>query len=87
MRHEAEGRGALSLALRWFGLSGASEAPPVWLAAVFVVVGAVLLTPGYWATDVSGALLWLSGAAIAIRGLARVIATRSAARRENRRRR
>jgi hypothetical protein len=53
----------------------------MWLAAIFVVVGAVLLDVGYWATDISGALLWLSGAIMAFRGLVRVLATRRAARR------
>jgi hypothetical protein len=69
----------LAVALRWFGLSG--EPGPMWLVAVFVVVGAVLLDVGYWTTDIAGAWLWLSGAIMAIRGLVRVLATRRATRR------
>jgi hypothetical protein len=73
-----EWRSAMQRGLRIFGLEDKPGAAPLGLAAVLIVLGAVLLAafPRQDVATAAGAVVWLTGAAIAVRGWVRIIRLR-----------
>jgi hypothetical protein len=73
-----ERRSAMQRSLRLFGLSGKPGGRSLGLAAILIVAGAALLAafPHQRTATTVGAVLWLIGAAIAIRGWLRIMRAR-----------
>jgi hypothetical protein len=73
-----ERRSAIQQSLRLFGLSGKPGGRSLGLAAILIVVGAALLAafPHQGTATTVGAILWLIGAAVAMRGWLRIMRAR-----------
>lgn len=78
MQQTRERRSAMQRSLRLFGLSGKPGGRSLGLAAILIVVGAALLAafPHPGTPTTVGAILWLLGAAVAIRSWARIMRAR-----------
>ncbi len=78
MQETRERSRAIQRSLRLFGLSGKPGKRSLVLAAILIVVGAALLAafPHQGAATTVGAILWLMGAAVAIRGWVRIMRAR-----------